>query len=104
MTHQKRPAPASFPPVLTETGTQSYPHHLSHKRIPQDTPQRCISAQPTHRGHQGESVGVRPSRSAARLVDTTVGRDTRLDAGQGDCGAYEAARDDKGEAKWNWLG
>ena len=38
-------------------------------------PQRLLPI-PLTEGARGESVSVRPSRSAARLVDTTAGEDT----------------------------
>lgn len=65
--------------ILKKLGLKGIPvitsQLLPHRTTPQNTAQSQVSPQLTE-GTREESVSVRPSRSAARLVDTTMGGDT----------------------------
>lgn len=66
-------------------------------------PQPSLSPIPLTEGTSGDSVRVRPSRSAARLADTTVGGDTGWTVGAVTVGA-NGEDHHEGEANGDWLG
>lgn len=86
---------------LHHTPMHTNPHHgMQHRHV--SLPQSSPSPVSLTEGTRGESVSVRPSRSAARLVDTTIGGDTGWTLGGVTVGVDEEDHDEGG-AKWNWL-
>lgn len=80
MSKKARPCSSLVPPqVPPATGTQGYSlHHTPYTQVHTlgGSTDLCLCPVPLTEGTSGESVSVRPSKSAARLVDTAVGGDT----------------------------